>query len=84
MDESGENDEMKCYNAEFLLSDDVDSADLDCEVSDIIARMRLSGKMYVCAYLHSRATVREAVEAIKVDLMRSITGNNRLYQVNNI
>ncbi len=34
--------------------------------------MRLSGRMAVRAYLHPRATVGEAIEAVKEDLLRSL------------
>jgi len=35
--------------------------------------MRLSGRMAIRAYLHPRATVGEAIEAVKEDLLRSLT-----------
>ena len=34
--------------------------------------MRLSGRMAIRAYLHPRATVGEAIEAVKEDLLRSL------------
>ena len=43
------------------------------------ARCKVVGKMAVIAFLHERATVREAAEAVKVDLIRSIRGRIQLH-----
>ena len=44
----------------------------DVEILDVSSRMRLSGRMAIRAFLHPRATVAEAVEAIKTDLLKSL------------
>ena len=36
--------------------------------------MRFAGKLFVCAYLHARATVGDAVRAVKADVLRSLGG----------
>ena len=36
---------------------------------DVSSRMRLSGRMAIRAFLHPRATVGEAIEAVKEDLV---------------
>jgi hypothetical protein len=38
----------------------------DVEIVDVSSRMRLSGRMAIRAFLHPRATVAEAKEAVKV------------------
>ncbi len=54
-------------NSSFFSSPD------EVEVVDVSSRMRLSGRMAIRAFLHPRATVREAVEAVKEDLVNLST-----------
>ena len=54
--------DIHCMYLFWLFSDDV-------EVIDVSSRMRLSGRMAIRAFLHPRATVGEAVEAVKEDLV---------------
>jgi len=64
--------QKKVYNAEILIDDEADDCQ-DLEVQDSGSRLILSGKMTLRVYLHPEATVLEAVEAIKEDLMRTIS-----------
>ena len=58
-------------SAAFLLSDD-DEKDVEAVVSEAGSRLRLSGRMALRVFLHPEATVLEAVEAIKEDIMRTV------------
>ena len=41
--------------------------------------MRLSGRMAVLTFLHPRATVSEAVEAVKADLLKSLNARSDMH-----
>ena len=41
--------------------------------------MRLSGRMAVLTFLHPRATVSEAVEAVKADLLKSLSARSDMH-----
>lgn len=54
-----------------ILFDDSESTLEDCVVADISAKMRIIGRMSARAFVHSKATVGEAIKALKADIMRT-------------
>ena len=46
---------------------------------EVASRMRLSGRMAVLTFLHPRATVSEAVEAVKADLLKSLNARSDMH-----
>lgn len=71
-DDDEEDSKAKEYIAEILLDPQFQSPPDDVEVVEVSSRMRLSGRMAIRAYLHPRATVGEATQAVKEDLLRSL------------
>lgn len=45
----------------------------------LLFRLKLSGKIHVCAFLHSKATVKEATLALKQDILRSLRGRLEMH-----
>ena len=74
--EDDEDEDTSCqkqvYNAEVLIDDEGIDCD-DIEVNESGSRLRLSGKMTVRVYMHPEATVLEAIEAVKEDILRTIS-----------
>lgn len=73
-----EDEEPKTYEVQIFLQDDGDSG-VDCEFETSASRMRIGGKMAVHAFVNGRATVADAVRAIKQDIVRSIMGRCEMH-----
>jgi len=80
-EEEGTEDKPGCikrvFTADILLDEvdedeDDDEKDVEAVVSEAGSRLRLSGRMALRVFLHPEATVLEAVEAIKEDIMRTV------------
>lgn len=78
-EEDEEDEDTKLHELQIIL-DDIDAGRVeDCEVTPSFSRMRMAGKMFACAYLHSRATVAEAEAALRTDLLRSLKGRTQMH-----
>jgi len=69
---------IKMHTAEILLEDDGLELE-DANAETIRARMRLSGKLAFAANVDSSATIGEAAEAVKQDILRSLRARVRMH-----
>lgn len=62
----------QCYDVEFFLPSDPKESGENSEVLDCVAMMTFKGTIQCRAFVHARATVKEAIQALKQDVIRSI------------
>jgi len=61
---------LKEFDVDILFGESGSNLD-DCIVSDINSRMHITGKMCARAFVHRYATVEQAINALKMDIMRT-------------
>ncbi len=77
--------EIPVHNVQIVLDEEDDEGaavvnpDTGCEVTKVSARMRVVGKMAVCAFVPAGASVRHAVDCVKTDLLRSLRGRMAIH-----
>lgn len=62
----------QCYNVELFLPSDPKDSGENSEVLDCVTMLTFKGTIQCRAFVHSRATVKEAVQALKQDVIRSV------------
>ena len=79
-EEEDENAAGKRFAVELLLRDDGANPGFnDATEIDLHSRMKITGKMNTCSFLHPRATVGDAVRAVKTDILRSLRGRIQMH-----
>nr|CAG4652089.1 EOG090X0BI6 [Triops cancriformis] len=61
-------DPLKTIQVQFLVPD----IERTTQVEDCVTELRFSGKMCIKAFVHAKATVEEAVQALREDVLRSL------------
>jgi len=64
------NKSVKEFDVDILFGESCSNID-DCIVSDVNSRMHITGRMCARAFVHRYATVEQAINALKTDIMRT-------------
>lgn len=64
------NKRVKEFDVDILFGESCSNLD-DCIVSDVNSRMHITGRMCARAFVHRYATVEQAINALKMDILRT-------------
>ena len=69
---------LKEFDVDILFGESCSTLD-DCVVADVMSRMQITGRMCARAFVHQNATVEQAVNALKIDIMRTFRARLELH-----
>jgi hypothetical protein len=83
-DEEGMDEVIPMHRVQILMEEeegDDEGIDKDtgCSVSHTVSRMRIVGKMAVCAFVPDNSTVGYATDCMRTDLLRSLKGRMSIH-----